>query len=203
MGETKTCPFCGQEILATAKKCKHCGKWLEMECPYCAENIPANSKICPQCKSNLEDFQKGERPLESQPIEQVSVTKNVCPFCGSEIPTNTKKCKYCGEWLTTPDKDKPRADLHLGAWIEGIIILIAIFSMFSMSFENGLPLVIVIYIALHLYFLPSLIADNKRTQYTPAIFALNLLLGATVIVWVVCLVWALVLPNLNKVTNKR
>lgn len=26
--ETKSCPYCGQEILAVAKKCKHCGEWL-------------------------------------------------------------------------------------------------------------------------------------------------------------------------------
>jgi predicted ATP-dependent serine protease len=27
--ETKKCPYCSELILATAKKCKHCGEWLE------------------------------------------------------------------------------------------------------------------------------------------------------------------------------
>lgn len=26
-----SCPFCGEEILTTAKKCKHCKEWLEKE----------------------------------------------------------------------------------------------------------------------------------------------------------------------------
>jgi hypothetical protein len=29
MEEVIECPYCGEEILAAAKKCKHCGKWLE------------------------------------------------------------------------------------------------------------------------------------------------------------------------------
>ena len=27
--EKKRCPYCGEEILSAAKKCKHCGEWLE------------------------------------------------------------------------------------------------------------------------------------------------------------------------------
>ena len=28
MEEVKKCPYCGEEILSTAKKCKHCSEWL-------------------------------------------------------------------------------------------------------------------------------------------------------------------------------
>ena len=31
MNETTKCPYCGEEILAGARKCKHCGEWLEDE----------------------------------------------------------------------------------------------------------------------------------------------------------------------------
>ena len=31
MGETKRCPYCGEEILSVAKKCKHCGEWLDKD----------------------------------------------------------------------------------------------------------------------------------------------------------------------------
>lgn len=29
--DKKICPYCGEEIMAAAKKCKHCGEWLNME----------------------------------------------------------------------------------------------------------------------------------------------------------------------------
>lgn len=31
--KTKRCPYCGEEILAVAKKCKHCGEWFVDEGP--------------------------------------------------------------------------------------------------------------------------------------------------------------------------
>ena len=62
--ESKNCPFCGKEILSTAKKCKHCKKWLEedtiinqtnrmIECSICGEQIEEGLKICPHCNEPL------------------------------------------------------------------------------------------------------------------------------------------------------
>ena len=46
--DTKTCPACGEEILATAKKCKHCGEWLEERRPAAATpDMPAKEEDKP------------------------------------------------------------------------------------------------------------------------------------------------------------
>lgn len=129
----------------------------------------------------------------------MSEETKACPYCGSEIPVSVKKCKYCGEWLVIQEKDKPKSSLHIGGFIEAIICIIVVICMFNFNYSDGIIFAILcLYILLHVYFLPSLIADGKRTQYTPAIFAINLLLGLTLIGWIVSLVWALTLPNLSK-----
>ena len=55
---TTACPNCGQEILATAKKCKHCGEWLEKKCPHCGEWIKIDAMKCRHCGSWLNKFAK-------------------------------------------------------------------------------------------------------------------------------------------------
>lgn len=67
--ETKNCPYCGEKIMATAKKCKHCGEWLE------------------QTQSTTEESNESETVNDAyeQPKE-VAV----------ELSTREKVCRYLG-----------------------------------------------------------------------------------------------------------
>lgn len=40
--ETKQCPYCGEEIMKAAKKCRHCGEWLPVEQ---TKTAPSNTQI--------------------------------------------------------------------------------------------------------------------------------------------------------------
>ena len=72
-------------------------------------------------------------------------------------------------------------DMGIGGYIVGYIII-----------------AICVFIGVYVYFLPTLIADYKRTKHTFKIFLINLLLGGTGVVWLACLIWALYLPNLSE-----
>ncbi len=50
--------------------------------------------------------------------------------------------------------------------------------------------VIIVVVVFQVYFLPTIVARNRKHNDESAIFVLNLLAGFTIIFWVVALVWA-------------
>ncbi len=103
MEGTKRCPYCGEEILAVARKCKHCGEWLDKEepkkeekkmvaCPVCGEDIEEGTEVCPYCHERV-------NACGSSKAEPVAAKKKMvpCPVCGEDIEDGTEVCPYCHE----------------------------------------------------------------------------------------------------------
>ena len=70
----RRCPYCGEEILETAIKCKHCQSWIKKKCPFCAEMIDSNLDRCPFCDSNLKEV--NEEPKESVQVSKEPIKEN-------------------------------------------------------------------------------------------------------------------------------
>ncbi|MEE9247594.1 MAG: superinfection immunity protein [Dehalococcoidia bacterium] len=69
---------------------------------------------------------------------------------------------------------------------------------------------VVVLIALAVYFLPAFVAKGRKKQNAGAIFVLNLLLGWTIIGWVIALIWAITVdsptsvgPPVSRITGSQ
>ncbi len=60
-----------------------------------------------------------------------------------------------------------------------------------MNNDEAITLILIL-VALTIYFFPWLIALNRKHRQKAAIFVLNLFLGWTLLGWVISLVWALI-----------
>ena len=105
MEKTKRCPYCGEEILAVAKKCKHCGEWLDKDdpkkeakkivaCPVCGEDIEDGTEVCPYCHERVN---AGGDATDGRKKENKKIV--ACPVCGEDVEEGTEVCPYCHEHI--------------------------------------------------------------------------------------------------------
>jgi Superinfection immunity protein len=52
-----------------------------------------------------------------------------------------------------------------------------------------------------LYMLPTTIASRRKIDYREALYATNVLLGLTIVGWVLCLAWALTSPKQSHIES--
>lgn len=113
---TKQCPYCGETILAVAKKCKHCGEWIKEE----GIVVPIKKLPCPICGELIEE------------------TATVCPFCNEKVekaspqPQNAFREKVIAEKTINSSRDNKKGN----SWIWWIIVAIAVVIVCIIIFSN-------------------------------------------------------------------
>ena len=94
MEGTKKCPYCGGEIMTTAKKCKHCKQWLNEKQPN--ELGATDSLTQLEKKEEPASVQELKQPTQSAPqIIYVQPTNNL-EESSVEKPKSIRE--VWGEW---------------------------------------------------------------------------------------------------------
>ena len=76
MEETKRCPYCGEEILAVAKKCKHCRKWLNED-----PTSQTTAEIAPENEQSTTEMVQEMPPSKSPGVSCAMVLASVEVIC--------------------------------------------------------------------------------------------------------------------------
>ncbi|MCF0186724.1 MAG: hypothetical protein HUJ98_09600 [Bacteroidaceae bacterium] len=70
---TKKCPYCGGEILEVAKKCKHCGRWLNDNQPKAEEAPKAEPKPIADAKPTAPVASSGQEQQQNKPFSNLAI----------------------------------------------------------------------------------------------------------------------------------
>lgn len=123
MEETKLCPFCGHEIKSSAKKCIHCGKWLEKKCPACGEWIKIDANKCRYCGEWQGDYEKWK-------YEKATGIK-ATPVQATAQISNPKDDEEMMKQMMEEKSDEKNSGCLL--YVEGLIVL----SLYMWYFDWG------------------------------------------------------------------
>lgn len=139
---------------------------INITCPYCGSEISKTAKKCMNCGEWLPEEKK-------------------CPHCSENITSDDFKCPHCGELV------EKETFIAIGHLLKLLYLTIGLSALIYIVTNNGV-VGMLFYISLLILFnfIPTIVANKNKHQYTGAICLLNLIFGWTGIVWIILLAWA-------------
>lgn len=122
--EQITCPNCGGLIMASAKKCRHCGEWLEKP------KEVQNKVLC-----------EGKQADTIEETNSAETETKVCPFCLSTIPAKATHCKHCGQKVVNEPETIKSYLLYFASNLKKFIII-------TLAVALGIFLIILLFTSL-------------------------------------------------------